>query len=81
MFATGLGWPCDNFDARKIARYTRHRIEWLLADPGIIRNASRPPPTSNSDGSVLYIHGRGDRPQACHHVLRIMKMVRKDVFV
>ncbi|MCX2778702.1 DNA-3-methyladenine glycosylase I [Microbulbifer thermotolerans] len=28
----------DNFDAEKIARYTPHKIERLLQDPGIIRN-------------------------------------------
>lgn len=28
----------DNFDARKIARYTPRRIERLLQDPGIVRN-------------------------------------------
>ena len=28
----------DNFDARKIARYTRSKVKRLLADPGIIRN-------------------------------------------
>jgi len=28
----------DNFDARKIARYSRSKTERLLADPGIIRN-------------------------------------------
>jgi DNA-3-methyladenine glycosylase I len=28
----------ENFDAEKIARYTRRRIAQLLSDPGIIRN-------------------------------------------
>ena len=28
----------DQFDAEKIARYDRHKIESLLKDPGIIRN-------------------------------------------
>lgn len=28
----------DNFDARKIARYTPQKIEKLLQDPGIVRN-------------------------------------------
>ncbi len=28
----------DNFDARKIARYDRHRLQSLLRDPGIVRN-------------------------------------------
>ncbi|HXQ63490.1 MAG TPA: DNA-3-methyladenine glycosylase I [Steroidobacteraceae bacterium] len=28
----------DDFDARKMARYTPRRIERLLADPGIVRN-------------------------------------------
>lgn len=28
----------DTFDARKIARYDAHRIQKLLADPGIVRN-------------------------------------------
>jgi DNA-3-methyladenine glycosylase I len=28
----------DNFDAAQIARYTRHKTDRLLADPGIVRN-------------------------------------------
>ena len=28
----------DNFDAARIARYERRKIQSLLADPGIIRN-------------------------------------------
>jgi DNA-3-methyladenine glycosylase I len=28
----------DGFDARKIARYDRRKVERLLADPGIVRN-------------------------------------------
>ena len=29
---------CDNFDARKIARYDAARVRRLLRDPGIVRN-------------------------------------------
>ena len=28
----------DNFDPVRVARYTPRKVEWLLADPGIVRN-------------------------------------------
>ena len=28
----------DNFDPARVARYTPRKLEWLLADPGIVRN-------------------------------------------
>ncbi len=31
----------DRFDARKVARYDRRRIEALLLDPGIVRNRAK----------------------------------------
>jgi DNA-3-methyladenine glycosylase I len=52
-FQAGLSWAIilnkregfrkafDNFDAEKIARYTSHKVERLLADPGIIRNGQK----------------------------------------
>lgn len=49
-FQAGLSWSTilkkrenfrralDNFEAERIARYTKRKIERLLADPGIVRN-------------------------------------------
>ncbi len=52
-FQAGLSWAIilnkresfreafDNFEAKKIARYTSRKVERLLSDPGIIRNRQK----------------------------------------
>lgn len=45
----------DNFDARKISRYSEHAISRLLANPGIIRNRLKIHATITNAGAFLQV--------------------------
>jgi len=54
----------DGFDARRVARYDRRRIESLLLDPGIVRNRAKVEGTVASAKAFLATakeHGSFDR--------------------
>lgn len=70
-FQAGLSWITilrkrehfravfDNFDAEKIVRYDRVKIEALMADPGIVRNRMKIEGTVKSAGIYLDLMEKG----------------------
>jgi DNA-3-methyladenine glycosylase I len=49
-----------NFDAAKVARFTRKDVERLLADPGIVRNRLKVESAVNNAQRVLELDGLND---------------------
>jgi DNA-3-methyladenine glycosylase I len=49
-----------NFDAEKVARFTKRDVEWLLADPGIVRNRLKVESTVNNAARVLELESLSD---------------------